>query len=152
MGENVVLAAHIPPEYVQAGQRFGFRLNYRYGAGIFGFNRMTLEVRAAPPSTGLRQREPRQVGGGARRAMIDVDIAGPFSSSFAQAASDALDYGRREQIALDQPDVLEITRLPARRKATSARISRRQLGAHRADFDCGARAGHGSGLVLVLRG
>ena len=114
VGENVVLAAHILPEYVW--WRDNDQLSdwhYRYGAGVFGFfNRMTLEVKGHATeqqgyvSAELERLEVSRTRGG--DALVDIDISGPFAF-FAQGGVDKFEHGLGDTgIAFDERlDVLD---------------------------------------------
>jgi hypothetical protein len=114
VGEKVVLAAHILPEYVW--WRDNDQLSdwhYRYGAGVFGFfNRMTLEVKGhATEQQGYVSAELERLEVSRTRgadALVDVDIAGPFAF-FAQAGVDKFDHGLGDtEIAFNERlDVLD---------------------------------------------
>ena len=164
MGDSVVLAAHIMPEYVWWKDNDQFSdWHYRYGAGIFGFfNRMTLEVKGrATEQQGYVSSETDQLQVTERRgadAMIDVDIAGPFSF-FVQGGVESLDHGLGDREIAENERLAVLDRdetfLRAGVKYNVGEEFSLGLGWERteAEFDSAARdrSNTGSGPVLVLR-
>ncbi len=163
VGEKVVVAAHLLPEYVWWRDNDRLRgWHYRYGAGVFGFfNRMTLEAKAHATeqqtyvSAELERIEVQRREGG--DLLVDVDIAGPFAF-FGQFGVDAFDDGVGDnEIAFDrQLDVLDRdeTYLRGGIKYNLGEDFSIGLGYEKtaADFDSRLRdrSNDGSGPVLVI--